>query len=362
MTEITIEPVTIPTHVGDADAADFIAAMQVRNRVYRESSGSADEDQSPAELLPIYRESSLSRRLLWLARLDGAPVARVNLDLPLEAGSSSAQAEILVLRSAWGRGVGSAALNLIEREARHAGRRTVHGVCEHPHDETAPRLAPRTGVGSVTADHAARFLTARSYTLEQVERKSVFDLSIHDESLTTLHDRARAAASAYDVVAWTDGAPDAWVDDYARMKSRMSTDAPSGELDVTAEQWDATRVREMEKKQRDAKLRTLVVAAVHRESASLVAFTELIGFADPVAATIQADTLVLREHRGHRLGMLVKTEALPLWRRLSPESPRVLTWNAEENRPMLSINEAMGFVPVASIGGWQKHLDADGAP
>lgn len=40
----------------------------------------------------------------------------------------------------------------------------------------------------------------------------------------------------------------------------------------------------------------------------------------------------------------------------APDCRAVSTWNAEENRPMLAVNEAVGFTPVAHEGQWRKEL------
>ena len=136
----------------------------------------------------------------------------------------------------------------------------------------------------------------------------------------------------------------------------MSTDAPSGDLETDEEAWDAERLTEGEKRIHEMGQTMLVTAAQHIDSGELTAFTEIGIGPDMTATTHQHDTLVLVEHRGHRLGQLVKCAALLAWSEIAPDSRELITYNAEENRPMLSINEAMGFTAVAYEGAWKKEL------
>ena len=101
---------------------------------------------------------------------------------------------------------------------------------------------------------------------------------------------------------------------------------------------------------------TLTAAVEHVPSGRLVGFTELNAPAEVERPVSQEDTLVLREHRGRRLGLLLKAENLRHLQRAKPGHASVTTYNAEENRHMLEVNEALGFRPFLYEGAWRKNL------
>ena len=348
--------VAIPASIDAPEATDFVAMTRVRNAIYLEISGSDDEAFEPAELLPYYRPSDYELRYVWLMLLDGTPVGRVGVDIPLEDGSRTAFWLVELLREVWGRGIGTAAYRLVEETASEHGRTILQSWAEHP---AAPddRLEPPTGFGSIPRDHVARFFLRHGHTLEQVERSSLLDLTVPLDEVTRLLTTAERASGDYRVVQWMLPTPSEYVDGYAWMKSRMSTDTPMGALEFDEESWDAARVAEHDAKYLQGGVTVQVTAAQHIATGEMCGFNELTIVTDMTAATHQEDTLVLSDHRGHKLGLLVKCAGLLSWREVAPDSPRVLTYNAEENRPMLDINEAIGFVPVAYNGAWKKVLE-----
>lgn len=350
---LELRPLYIPTSIDSPDAAEFREMARVRNLVYREIAGHDDHSMTADELLAIYRPIAAQKRLVWITLLDGEVVGRVGLDLPQEEGARTGFWLIELRRSAWGRGIGRAAHELLERTAREHGRTILQSWAEHPATD-GPQLDAPTGFGRIPLDRAARFFLAAGYTLEQIVRQSRLELDGIEPHLRSLLAGAEEAATGYRVIQWTLPTPPEFVDAFAYMKSRMITDAPAAGLDYDEEVWDAARVADWERRYTDADRHVLVTVAQHVDSGELAAFNELSIGKDRTAVTHQEDTLVVASHRGHRLGMLVKCAALLAWRQAVPESPRVMTWNAEENRPMLSINETIGFVPMSYEGAWQK--------
>lgn len=356
LTDVEFRPLTVPESADAADAGDFLAMVDVRNTIYEEVSGHSDHFMTAAELLPHYQPDAYEKRVMWLVFDAGRPVGRVGLDLPLEGDSRVAYILVELLRAVHGRGIGTAGYKLAERAAREHGRTVLQSWVEHP-EAPGARLEPPTGFGSIPAEEpGARFAARHGYTLEQIERCSAYDLSGSAVRLRRLRDAAAAAAADYRTVSWFAPTPAEFVDGYAWMKSRMVTDTPAAAMEFDEEAWDSARIALHDRRYTDADRTLHVVAAQHLATGELCAFNELVIGPDRSGVTHQEDTLVLAAHRGRRLGMLVKTENLLAWSGIAPASPRVMTYNAEENRPMLDINEAIGFTPTAYIGAWKKVL------
>lgn len=352
---VTLTELRVPEDVDAPDAADFRTMVHLRNRVQSVVFAEQATIATPEQILPAWREQTDEEIHGFLVRIDGEPVGRAMLHVPLEEGSIVAEPRIEILPERWGRGAGRFALEHLEGIARDRGRTTLHGWTNH-RQLGGERMPATTGWGSIPVDHIARTLVAAGYALGQVYRASALDLTGPFDRIVELRDAARIAAAGYRYVSWALPTPPGRRDGYARMKARMSTDAPAGDIAFDEETWDAARIERMDSRMIAQGFTGLVGAIEHVETGQLVAYNELYHLGERSNNTEQNDTLVLKEHRGHRLGTLVKCENLLLWRQMMPESPKVTTNNAEENRPMLDINEAMGFVPIAYAGAWQKKL------
>ena len=196
-----------------------------------------------------------------------------------------------------GRGSGTALLAEAERLARERGRSTLISEVDEPGPDAAGRA----------------FALRHGWSCDLVETRRDLLLPPDEARLTALEAQAREASRGYELVTWRDRTPDALVDDRALLERRMTTDAPHGDLPVEEEHWDAARVREYEAMHVDRGRTVLSAGAVR--AGRLVAFTDLqVPLALPQRAN-QAGTLVLREHRGHRLGALVKAAVLRAARR-----------------------------------------------
>lgn len=352
-----LTPIVVPQTVDGPDAADFHVMVDLRNRINERVRGEQAVAATAAQTLPAWQDQSDEEIHGFLVHADGEPVGRALLYVPLEEGAKGADARIEILPEWWGRGAGRHAFDRLGAIARERGRNVLHGWTDHLQLD-GERITARTGWGSVPDDHTSRAMLGFGFTLEQVYRASALDLSRPSDRIDAVLAAARSAASDYRFVSWSLPTPPEHRAGYARLKSRMSTDAPAGAMEFDEQTWNAERVERLDERLVAQGCTGVIGAAQHIPTGEMAAYTELYMFGDDHSRpTSQNDTLVLKEHRGHRLGALVKCETLAIWRERMPESTRILTNNAEENRPMLSINEEMGFTPIGYSGMWQQTLD-----
>ncbi|MBC7518931.1 MAG: GNAT family N-acetyltransferase [Microbacteriaceae bacterium] len=329
-------------------AADFIEMTRVRNEIEAEMVGSDDLAVEPGELLPGWLDHYSPKRL-FVARVDGRIVARGIHEAQSGDSVRSAWLSVEVLSAYRRQGIGTALHRRVAEIARSEGRTVLQSFVLHVLGGGGERIDSPTGFGSVSAhDDSTRFLLSHGYRLAQVERMS--------RLILPLTFGLPSPAPGYDLLFWRGPTPAERRAQLAVLHAGMSTDVPLGELDYEPEEWDATRVKLLDERTVGDGRRMLTVAARHRASDTLVGFTQLSVPVDDARAVFQENTIVVGAHRGHGLGLAMKLENLTELRQAGGAFRHVYTWNAEENRHMLAVNEALGFEPVGYSGSWRREL------
>ncbi len=366
-----IVPLVVPPAGTDPAATDQmwgVLGMLRVQRAYEEAIwGYDDFVETPEVALALMHRREYSDRLTFLAVGGGAAagaddvLAFADVVLPLKDNTHLAYLEVIVDPAYDVAALTRALVAAGERVARERGRTTVLLWSETPGELPAgdpAALEAPTGSGRIDARNPmVAALRDAAFVLEQAERYSVLRLPIVPALLDEHQTAAQRRAGAdYRLVTWRDRTPEDRLEQFAALEQRMSTDVPQGELEMEESAWDADRVRYTDESIAAANRGYVLTAAEHVPSGTLVAFTQLQYPRDRDGFAFQEDTLVMKEHRGHRLGMLVKAENLRNLLEARPATARIHTWNAEENSYMLDINVALGFRPAGVVGAWQKKL------
>jgi GNAT superfamily N-acetyltransferase len=282
----------------------------------------------------------------WFAELDGQPVGLMMMSLPTLDNIHSAGVDLGVHPDHRRQGVGRALYETAVDFVRERGRTTLIGNYVRSVPEGQPRpTAPEAFAAAVGAKSA----------LPEIRRR--LDLDTVDRSRwDALLDDARERSQGYAVVAWADAAPDELVDQVAALDSSILEEIPLGDLKLEAEKVDVARVRKGEDTVRRRGGRTYHLGAVHEATGALAAWTYILFQPDKTEHAWQEITLVHPEHRGRRLGMLVKLENVRRVIAAEPALRHIDTWNAAENTHMIAINEAMGYEIIDGWSNWQAEV------
>ena len=166
---------------------------------------------------------------------------------------------------------------------------------------------------------------------------------------------AESRAGGYELVRIAGPTPEDMLGDVAAMTAAIN-DAPIDDLDIEDEVFTPERIRIFEAAQLAARSRIYRVIARKRETGVLGGHTMVGVDAEHPAYAGQYDTSVLRAHRGHRLGRLLKIAMLQWLADEEPQLRKLDTWNAASNAHMIEVNEILGYEIVASGIEWQLRL------
>ncbi|MGQ0623469.1 MAG: GNAT family N-acetyltransferase [Sporichthyaceae bacterium] len=270
---------------------------------------------------------------------DGARLVGVaDIELPHLDNTGTGWTQIQVHPDARGAGVGTTLADYVTARLREADRKLA--VFECPMD--SPSEAFARGRGAELGILSAR----RRLVIDDGVRALAGELAA----------ASRPYADGYEVHTVVGRTPERWIDGMAYLHGRMSTDAPLDDLEWEPESYDANRLREREARLEPWGLVQYTALAVHTASGDVAGFTTIGMSREVQDAGYQHNTIVDPDHRGHRLGTLLKVENLRNTLAHEPALARLFTWNAVSNGPMIAVNEAMGFRLFDHWGEWQIRL------
>jgi GNAT superfamily N-acetyltransferase len=277
---------------------------------------------------------------LWVARDDdGHVVGRAALQLPVHDNTEAALLRGAVLPEARRQGIGRALVDQAVTLAVEAGRR---------------RMYTSTFLGS-PGDTA---LTAMGFTsLGTVDAVRRVELDVESESRwQRLYDEARAHAGDYELVHLIGPTPPEMLEDLVTLHEAIN-DAPLDDPDMESDVWTADRVRAYDGAMAGRRQTVYRVLARHTPSGEWAGMSMLCVDEFSPAVAFQEDTSVVRAHRGHRLGLLMKADMLRWLSQERPEVTATITWNATTNHHMIAVNEKLDATVVARNANYRLDLE-----
>ena len=351
---ILIRELEIPSSVGAEGWDDFAGAMGIHFGNEALSYGTDELAFTPAEALPLLLDQDNQPTRLFVARDEERMVGMARYEIEPGDDPQTAWLMVDVLPGVRNSGIGAALSEKLQGVARADGIRKAIVYAVSPYG-AGERLVAPTGFGSVPKENPeVRFLLGRGYRLEQVVRGSRLALPV--DVSARLAESIETAGAEFAVHFWVDRTPARWREEMAFLRQLMSTEEPDAGLDEPEDVWTVDRLIANEERLSESPRILLTAAVEHVPSGSIAGFTTLSVPSELDRTISQEDTLVQGEHRGHRLGMLLKLANLAEVQRLFPGHPAIITFNAEENRRMLDVNESVGFVPIGYEGAWRKDL------
>ncbi len=141
-----------------------------------------------------------------------------------------------------------------------------------------------------------------------------------------------------------DSIPDNIIEKYCNVYTETLNQQPLGDLDISNMVYSPELFREMEKR-RASLGRTHITYYTQEPNGDISGLTEMLYIPERDHLIEQLLTGVQQEYRGRGLGKWLKAEMLLKTKEQFPQVKIISTGNATTNKPMLSINDRLGFKP-----------------
>jgi GNAT superfamily N-acetyltransferase len=294
-----------------------------------------------AELVQELREPAPTEWYEGFVALDGDRVVGV-LRLGYFEGSDLDKIwlEVYVDPAERRKRVGTALVDRALERAREQGRPTV--ITDTTYAWEQREDAP-----------ARRFIEGLGFSLANLEILRTLQLPVADALLEEMEADAAPHHEGYQLLTYTGEMPEELQQSWCDVVNRLAVDAPGGDIawDISA----STPATYREGTTRLAQVGRTRLGALALQDGQVVAETHIVVTEDDPEAE-QWSTIVAPQHRGHRLGAVVKVANLRLLRAVRPDVTRVVTQNAETNAFMVSINERLGFQITALCPEFVRRL------
>ncbi|MDP3893927.1 GNAT family N-acetyltransferase [Nocardioides sp.] len=314
--------------LGDDSALAAFHAVQVDAMVWDRPSGWI---RPLGQLVTQVQAGSPYYRPVLVAAVggDGRFLGVAESGFSLQDNTHLADLEIAVRPEVRRRGVGRALMEHAERRWRTQG---CTSVCGELHVPSGSAL-----------DDTPGYLFGRVFGFDPVHQEDhlVLDLPVDGGQLVELAARAEGIGDE-EIVTWLDSCPDELVGAYAALRTQMENDVPIGDVDYEPVVVDEARIRSEEARTRPHWVR-LVAAARRRGDGTMSGYSCLL-VSRSDHHVVQDDTLVMPEHRGHRLGTRLKLATLRIVQSDFPEHRMLHTWTDPDNHAMYRTNTDFGFV------------------
>ncbi|MRJ76279.1 GNAT family N-acetyltransferase [Aeromicrobium sp. SMF47] len=321
------------TRVQRVDVSDDAAFAELYGLYARAHARTFDGPYLAIEKRVNLTDDAYGTKAAVVARdVHGLAVAGGTAVMALQDNTAIAFVEVFVPPEHRRRGHGSAVLDALLDIGRQHGRTIALGEAVWAVDQQT--------------DAGRAFAEARGFTLDIVD--AVRELTLPADVPPLVLD------PAYTLETWRGPCPQEWLDEYADLRRMLNAEAPSGDIGLENEHWDAARVRKDE-----ADLarvgRIMQVSVARAPDGSLAGHTQL-AFPGEGDEVYQWDTLVRPAHRGHGLGLALKIHAMQAAADLLEGRRRITTWNAASNTHMIAVNERLGFWQSAWAGEYVRTI------